>query len=670
MNYVYGWWKSICKFKYLFGIKNTFFYHFIIMSSKMSSARKAVATRSNKNTVESNHHLPTSGLSYDCNKLLEITVKTKGRKRTSTMVSSSPTSHKVEEKKKPGHSGDQNWGRVFREQNKAVMKQEAKRAPGSKSSKHGNDTKETKKHFLNHQKLDHKFLDEIPVKQSTPQKRIEEHIKSTPYTTNPSSTSIPSTVESVIVYDRGVQCDGVSDYSDDKFGVFNPVHTLHFLIKELEHLVKDDKANKILADMEQVVFRIPIESSKPPIVDLEAKLETTRQMNSMYEALRKERDSLLRQVHEQQLLLNETQKRQLDLEVIEKTLKQELDKTIKVIQARDKTISELTEEMKNYESSQKIVAELRTNLAEQTERVRQLNSEVKHLTLEKDKLSVLSSYKHSLLIEHLNEIKKVQHFIADQLKDIYIHEDNSNPQIPIVHGRRACSSPTSTSSPDSNIRTSWHDISDVSLSTVDHDPSKIKHVQGFLHKSNKIPVFSETQIGNLENKQVKDVQDPSIKDSANLEFISLPAGESSLTLLPSYKDLGCTEVSQYVNQGKDDVVTFSNKKNDNLKNFKDTNKVSSSEHLNLPNKKAHEKETDVQESNRIKKSMESNKGQSSPHNLIGSNITEQFQNIVEDIRMQSKMPVNIPSPLRSYPHPEWSDSTLPTISTASDINVI
>lgn len=108
------------------------------------------------------------------------------------------------------------------------------------------------------------------------------------------------------------------------------------------------------------------------------------------------------------MLLNEAQKRQLDLEVIEKTLKQELDKTIKTIQARDKTITELTEEMKNYESSQKIVAELRTNLAEQTERVRQLNSEVKYLTLEKDKLSVLSSYKHSLLIEHLNEIKLVE----------------------------------------------------------------------------------------------------------------------------------------------------------------------------------------------------------------------------------------------------------------------
>lgn len=90
----------------------------------------------------------------------------------------------------------------------------------------------------------------------------------------------------------------------------------------------------------------------------------------------------------------------------------------------------------------------------------------------------------------------------------------------------------------------------------------------------------------------------------------------------------------------------------------------------MSNKKAHEKETNLQELNRIKKSMESNKGQSPPHNLIGSNITEQFQNIVEDIRMQSKMPVNIPSPLRSYPHPEWSDSTLPTISTASDINVI
>lgn len=108
----------------------------------------------------------------------------------------------------------------------------------------------------------------MPIKQSASQKRIEEHIKSIPRTANPSSTSIPSTVESIIVYDKGVQCDGILDYFDDRFGVFNPVRTLHFLIKELEHLVKDDKANKILTNMEQALLRISMEPDKLPMVCL------------------------------------------------------------------------------------------------------------------------------------------------------------------------------------------------------------------------------------------------------------------------------------------------------------------------------------------------------------------------------------------------------------------
>ncbi|KAK9305980.1 hypothetical protein QLX08_003212 [Tetragonisca angustula] len=618
------------------------------MSNKTNSVKKIVSTRSNKNTVETNHHLPGT----------EIIVKIKeSRKRPSTMVSSIPTSHKsIEEKKRPSNSDTyQSWSRLFREQYKAVIKPTVSLS-GSKSSKHDSETKETKKHFSNHQKLDHKFLDEIPVKQ-TSQKRVEEHIKSTPHTTNPSSISIPSTVESVVVYDKGIQCDGICDYADDKFGVFNPVRTLNFLIKELVHLVKDDKANEILANMEQALARIPMELDRSPIVDLEAKLERTKQINSIYETTREERDSLLRQVHEQRLLLNNAREKQLDLETTEKTQKQELEKAIKTIQARDKTITELTEKMNGYESSQKIVAELRMNLAEQTERVRRLNSEIQYLRLEKEKLSVLSSYKDSLLTEHRNTIKELQ-CVADQLSNLKdIREESLNPQMSFVHEQRLCSSRTSTSSHDSNIHTSWHDVPDISLSTVDHDASKLKNVQDFLHKSNKIPVFSKIQDENLENKQIKNIKESSTKD---LEFISLPAGESSLTLLPSYKDLGCTEINKSVDQEKDNAVMFSNKKTDNLHNFKDTNKISP-EHLNL----SIEKNT-IKESARMTKCVDSNKKQNLPDNIIECNITEQFQNIVQDIRMQSRIPVNVPSPLRSYPHPEWSDSTLPSISTASD----
>ena len=48
-------------------------------------------------------------------------MKAKGLKRKSTMVMSNPTSHKsIEEKKRPGNSGDvhQSWGKALIEQNK------------------------------------------------------------------------------------------------------------------------------------------------------------------------------------------------------------------------------------------------------------------------------------------------------------------------------------------------------------------------------------------------------------------------------------------------------------------------------------------------------------------------------------------------------------------------
>lgn len=62
--------------------------------------------------------------------------------------------------------------------------------------------------------------------------------------------------------------------------------------------------------------------------------------------------------------------------------------------------------------------------------------------------------------------------------------------------------------------------------------------------SDKIPAFLEIQSETSQNKRTKNIKEASTKDSANLDFISLPAGESSLTLLPSYKDLGCTEISK------------------------------------------------------------------------------------------------------------------------------
>lgn len=674
------------------------------MSNKASTASKTVVTRSNKNILENNHHLPTSvippesNVLYDnCNTLIEVKIKTKGQKRTSTMVSSSPNSHKggVGEKRKPSCSGDtqSNWGKILREQNKTAMKQGLQqlmvKGLGSKSSKFGN---ETKKPGVNHHKQDLKHLDEIPVKQSASQKRMEEHAKLTPRTANPSSTSIQSSVESVIVIDKGVQCDALFD-PDDRFGVFNPVRALSFLIKELEHLVKDDKASKILTNMEQVLFRIPIEYGKSSGVNVEAielrgKLEATtlelekmsKQMNLTCEALCEERDSLQRQIQKQLVLLNEGREKQLDLETTVKALRQELQDAIKTIEAKEKTIAHLTEEIKDN-FSQKVITDLRANVAEQTELARQRHLEVQYLTLEKDKLLVLSSYKDSLLNELRNAIKELQSHIGEQLnglKDIYNNAESGNPKISLVRGGLAFSSPTSTSSHDSIVPNSWHDISDISLFTVDHDPPKDKNAQQFLRVPNSTPDSSETLIENSDKKRTKNVKESPTRDSANLEFISLRGGESSPTLLPSYKEMGYTEINKSVNKDKEGAVTLSNQKSDNLRNFKNTDNISLAKNLNSDN---------VNEKEPSKRSMEVNKGlnfgkksvaedvanilkDNSQHNLIGPTITEHFQNIFQDIRIQSRMPVNIPSPPRSYPHPEWSDSTLSSISIASDLNVI
>lgn len=114
-----------------------------------------------------------------------------------------------------------------------------------------------------------------------------------------------------------------------------------------------------------------------------------------------------RQVDKQAILLNEVRETKLDLEGTVKSLKQELETATKTIQIGEKTITELKEGMKGHEFSKKIISNLRTNLAEQTELARQRHLEVQYVTLEKDKLSVLCRFKGSLLVELQNSIKLV-----------------------------------------------------------------------------------------------------------------------------------------------------------------------------------------------------------------------------------------------------------------------
>ncbi|XP_078040012.1 uncharacterized protein LOC144471637 isoform X2 [Augochlora pura] len=667
------------------------------MNNKTNAACKTVATKFDKNTVENKQlsatsKVPADGLIvYDnCNTIIEVTVKKKERKRTSTMVSSSPISHKgVEENRKPGSSGDshQNWARVLREQNQATMKQtlqhfmEKTPAPGPTKNRY---------------KSKDKHLDELPIKQSLSQKKLEEQIRNIPRTTHPSATSLPNSVNSILVFDRSVQCSGIFDSIDDRYSALNPIRTLGFLMKELEHLVKDEKASKIFTDIEQLLLRISAGFGKsivmePESIALRSKLETTtyqlegttKKMNEMCEKLREERNSLQRQVQKQNVVINEARERQVDLESTIKALGNDLEDKIKIVQAREKTINEIQGVMKSQEYSQKVIADLRTIIAEQTELARQRHLEVQYLTLENDKLSVLCSYKDSLLIELRNSIKELQNQISDQLSSLnmYVREDTTNPQISLVHGGLACSSPTSSSSRESNRRNSWDDISDVSLSIVGQESYKNMDNRRFIRKPGKVTTVSESVIGSLEKKRTKANKEYQAKNSANLEFVSLPCCESSLTL-PSYKDLGCTENNQSgtiaINKGKEEF-TLIQERSENLRNFKTLSSP--------PEKLSETKVRDVEDEPSIQRTLGLHKKQSFgkksslidassilksnlANNPIGSSISEQFHNIFHDIRVQSRMPVNVPSPPRSYPHPDWSDSTLPSISTASELNVI
>lgn len=657
------------------------------MSSKGNGSCKTVTTRYDKNIVERKELSPTSEVPseglvvYDnCNTLIEVTVKTKGRKRTSTMVSNNPTNHKgVEEKRKPGSSSDSHssWGRVLREQ---TLQHIVARTPVTRPTKNRSDVKDTKKQSLNNQRNNPKHLDEIPIKQSVSQKKLEEQTKSTPRTSNPSTTSLPSSAKSVLVIDRSIQCSGIFD-SIDRYGAFNPVRTLGFLMKELEDSIKDDQASKILTHMEQVLLKLSADSGKSFTMDtgaavLRSKLEattlqledTTKEMNAMCETLREDRDCLKRQVMNQNTLLNEAREMQLNAETAIKTLKKELEEAKKIAQSREKTITELREGIKNQEFSQQVIANLRTSCAEQSELARQRHLEVQLLTIEKDKLSALSLHKDSLLAELRNSIKELQSQIADQLSNLitYAQKESINDQISLVHGGHACSSPTSSSSQESNMPTSWHDVSDVSLSTVGHEPPKNMDNRRFIRKPEKIVAASESHIGNMEQKRTKVIKDRPAKDSTNLEFVSLPYGESSHTLLPSYKDYGSYK-------GKEDS-TLVHRRSENLRSLKN---------LSSPPEKLSETKSRAEEMPKAQKSLEPQRKQTLAKkssltddcsqlksNLANNSMPEVFNNIFHDIRMQSRMLVKLPSPPRNFPHPDWSDSTLSSISTASELNVI
>lgn len=89
-------------------------------------------------------------------------------------------------------------------------------------------------------------------------------------------------------------------------------------------------------------------------------------------------------------LLEVAQHKQSDLESSILELKEQLNESSKMIESKDK-----------------IIAKLKTDISKQMELTRQSHLEMQCLKLERDKLSVLSSYKDSEFNEYRNIIKLV-----------------------------------------------------------------------------------------------------------------------------------------------------------------------------------------------------------------------------------------------------------------------
>lgn len=74
---------------------------------------------------------------------------------------------------------------------------------------------------------------------------------------------------------------------------------------------------------------------------------------------------------------------------------------------KDDIISMVTDLKRQIENNEKIITNLKTELNKQTELVHKQNIDSKYLTMEIDKLSALSSYKDTQIINYRNTIKLV-----------------------------------------------------------------------------------------------------------------------------------------------------------------------------------------------------------------------------------------------------------------------
>ncbi|XP_024886397.1 uncharacterized protein LOC112463924 isoform X3 [Temnothorax curvispinosus] len=346
--------------------------------------------------------------------------------------------------------------------------------------------------------------------------------------------------------------------------------------------------------------------------------ESSKEMKTMYDLFMIEREKLQSELQNREEKLKKANKTCSELAFNADVQRQQLDTATREKNDMTSVITELRQHIKDKE---RIITDLNNK---QTE----LAQNYVDSKLEIDKLTALSSCKDTLITEYRSTITELQNQIANQLKilnEICMKEGSTSPQMSFIHTGHACSSPTSTDDSSQSL----DDISVSSVNSVCEEHARRKDAP---------------------------VEDP--------ELVSLLDGESSHTIMPDQNEVTNAKRSAMQNN----TVRYQNM---------DTNNMIGKKSLRHSSKKGRNKENDTYKTRKFAKPKEKQNDNIRKLYLNTSKALESItstKSTISGIRkqgdVQNRKPVNIPSPLRNCPHPDWSDSSLPSISTVSNLDMM
>ncbi|KAI4498152.1 hypothetical protein M0802_006638 [Mischocyttarus mexicanus] len=688
-----------------------------IMSNKIEETCKTLDQRNVDNTQNplkhNNQRIFQNEFSSNYKTIVEVKVKEMRPKPTHAMVARGTSNREPNTEEGQRFNGDhhKNWlqnlqkcTRPYVKNNLQSLTLETQNPKKISSS----EPKDNKKHSIPSQQSKYrnsnanKELDEVPVKQVSMQKILKEKKSQQTGPSSGVSSKCIKCTKSVLVTDKEVQCGGIFDSSYDKFNGFDPVRTLGFLMKELESLIKDEKSSDILWEMEQTLIRIPVEYKKSTIMGFNVLTPRTRldesttklekvgkKMSTLCGSLRDERDSLKRDLDKHSELSEEAWRKLSDLETMISNLKEELNEALKTIESKNEIILELQKQSDKVEPLENELTKLRKDLSEQMELKRQSCLEVQYLMLENEKLSVIISHKDSQVNEFRDAVNLVLQKSKNEIeRSINLREENSNIQSLVTQRKFVCSSPSPTSSELSNIPTFYHDSSDTSISIIEHN----ENLKEGGSKKDNLLTKTEKDMTKMTIEEINESKNN--RDSTQLKLISLPPAES--ISFPSYRDQECLDESS-INKDKDDYHLSplkSNKLSNRLQQFVDNDSTKSSVQCIITEKDNERESYNKKHSSKIRKTLQFDNKKNNhcddesidddddddgskfietnvSSDMTTSNINKQLQNIFDEVRCKSRIPVNVPSPPRHYPHPDFTNSTLPSVvSIDSELNMV